>query len=76
MDFFGGDLKGVKDKIPYLKELGVNVIYLNPIFTAYSTHKYDCIDYFHVDPHFGGDEALAELSDELHKNDMRLILDI
>lgn len=76
MDFFGGDLKGVKDKIPYLKELGVNVIYLNPIFTAYSTHKYDCIDYFHVDPHFGGDEALAELSEELHKNDMKLILDI
>ena len=76
MDFFGGDLKGVKDKIPYLKELGVNVIYLNPIFTAYSTHKYDCIDYFHVDPHFGGDEALAELSDELHKNGLKLILDI
>ncbi len=76
MDFFGGDLKGVKDRVPYLKELGVNVIYLNPIFSAFSTHKYDCIDYFHVDPHFGGDEALAKLSDELHKNGMKLILDI
>ena len=76
MDFFGGDLKGITDKIPYLKELGVTAIYLNPIFSAYSTHKYDCIDYFHVDPHFGGDEALAELSQKLHENDMRLILDI
>ncbi len=76
MDFFGGDLKGVQDKIPYLKELGVTAIYLNPIFTAYTTHKYDCIDYFHVDPHFGGDEALASLSEALHQNDMKLILDI
>lgn len=76
MDFFGGDLKGIQDKIPYLKDLGVTAIYLNPIFTAYSTHKYDCIDYFHVDPHFGGDEALISLSDALHQNDMKLILDI
>ena len=76
MDFYGGDLEGVKEKIPYLKELGVTAIYLNPIFAAPSVHKYDCIDYFHVDPHFGGDEALAALSEELHKNDMKLILDI
>lgn len=76
MDFFGGDLEGVKQKIPYLKELGVTAVYLNPIFTAPSVHKYDCIDYFHVDPHFGGDEALAELSKALHENDMKLILDI
>lgn len=76
LDFFGGDLQGVRDKIPYLKELGVTAIYLNPIFTAPSVHKYDCIDYFHVDPHFGGDEALKELSRELHENGMKLILDI
>ena len=76
MDFFGGDLEGVKEKIPYLKELGVTCVYLNPIFIAPSVHKYDCIDYFHVDPHFGGDEALAALSQELHANDMKLILDI
>lgn len=76
LDFYGGDLEGVKQKIPYLKELGVNAIYLNPVFLAPSVHKYDCIDYFHVDPHFGGDEALAELSGALHENDMRLILDI
>ncbi len=76
MDFFGGDLQGVLQKIPYLKELGVTAVYLNPIFFAPSVHKYDCLDYFHVDPHFGGDEALAELSKALHENGMRLILDI
>ena len=76
MDFFGGDLEGVQQKIPYLKRLGVTAIYLNPIFTAPSIHKYDCIDFFHVDEHFGGDEVLAELSKALHENDMKLILDI
>ena len=76
VDFYGGDLAGVRQKIPYLKELGVTAVYLNPIFVAPSVHKYDCIDYFHVDPHFGGDEALAELSRALHENDMKLLLDI
>ncbi len=76
LDFYGGDLEGVKEKIPYLKELGVTAVYLNPIFIAPSVHKYDCLDYFHADPHFGGDEALAELSKALHENDMKLILDI
>ena len=76
LDFYGGDLEGVIQKIPYFKELGVTAIYLNPIFVAPSAHKYDCIDYFHVDPHFGGDEALANLSEELHRNGMKLILDI
>ena len=76
LDFYGGDLQGVQEKIPYLKELGVTAVYLNPIFIAPSVHKYDCLDYFHVDPHFGGDEALANLSTALHENGMKLILDI
>ncbi len=76
LDFYGGDLEGIKAKIPYLKELGVTALYLNPIFRAPSTHKYDCIDYLHVDEHFGGDQALADLSAALHENGMRLILDI
>ena len=76
LDFYGGDLRGVRQKIPYLKDLGVTALYLNPIFRAPSVHKYDCVDYFHVDPHFGGDEALAELSQTLHENGMKLILDI
>lgn len=76
LDFYGGDLRGIKQKIPYLKKLGVNALYLNPIFLAPTVHKYDCIDYLSVDPHFGGDEALAELSAALHENGMKLILDI
>ncbi len=75
-DFYGGDLIGIREKIPYLKKLGVTALYLNPIFLAPSVHKYDCIDYLHVDPHFGGDEALADLSRALHENGMKLILDI
>ncbi len=51
--FYGGDLQGVWDKLDYLQRLGVEVIYLNPIFVSPSNHKYDCQDYEHVDPHFG-----------------------
>lgn len=51
--FYGGDLKGVMDKLDYLKDLGVDVIYLNPIFVSPSNHKYDIQDYDYVDPHFG-----------------------
>lgn len=76
LDFYGGDLEGIKQKIPYLKKLGVTALYLNPIFYAATVHKYDCLDYFHVDPHFGGDAALSDLTQELHKNGMRIILDV
>lgn len=76
LDFYGGDLIGIRQKIPYLKELGVTALYLNPIFYAATIHKYDCLDYFKVDPHFGGDQALIDLVEELHKNNMRIILDV
>ena len=76
LDFYGGDLIGIRKKIPYLKKLGVTALYLNPIFYAATMHKYDCLDYFTVDPHLGGDKALQELVEELHKNDMRIILDV
>ncbi len=52
-DFYGGDLQGVIDKLDYLSDLGVDVIYLNPIFVSPSSHKYDTQDYDHIDPHFG-----------------------
>ena len=76
LDFHGGDLEGIRRKLPYLKALGVTALYLNPIFTAPSVHKYDCADYFSVDPHLGGDEALARLSEAVHAEGMKLILDI
>ena len=52
-EFYGGDLQGVMDKLDYLQDLGVEVIYLNPIFVSPSNHKYDIQDYDYVDPHFG-----------------------
>lgn len=76
VDFYGGDLEGIIQKLDYLQRLGINAIYLNPIFLSPSVHKYDSLDYFHVDPHFGGDEALERLSKELHKRNMKLMLDI
>ena len=52
-EFYGGDLQGVMDKLDYLQDLGIEAIYLNPVFCSPSTHKYDTQDYFHIDPHFG-----------------------
>lgn len=74
-NFFGGNLSGIESKLGYLKSLGVNIIYLNPIFEAYSNHKYDTGDYEHVDSMFGGDEALDSLISACRKNGMHLILD-
>ena len=52
-EFYGGDLKGVMDKLDYLKDLGIDAIYFNPLFVSPSSHKYDIQDYDHIDPHFG-----------------------
>ena len=52
-EFYGGDLQGVLDKMDYLQELGVDVIYFNPLFVSPSNHKYDIQDYDYIDPHFG-----------------------
>lgn len=74
--FYGGDLPGIENKLDYLQDLGVNALYLNPVFTAHSNHKYDVADYENVDPHFGGNEALVALRNELTPRGMRYILDI
>lgn len=71
----GGTLQGVIDNIDYLKALGVNCIYLNPIFLANSYHKYDTIDYFQIDPCFGDKETFKELVNKCHLNNIRVILD-
>jgi len=73
--FFGGNLWGVAEKLPYLKGLGVGVIYLCPIFKAYSNHKYDTGNYLEIDGMFGGDEAFANLIKEADKLDIKIILD-
>ena len=74
-DFFGGNLYGIIEKLPYLEELGVTCIYLSPIFEADSNHKYDTGDFMKVDAAFGGDEALEELCKKAGKHDMKVILD-
>ncbi|MBO5621151.1 MAG: glycoside hydrolase family 13 protein, partial [Butyrivibrio sp.] len=74
-NFMGGDLKGVQDKIPYLKDLGIEVIYFNPIFEADFNHKYATTDYYRVDPIFGTNEEFAVLVKELHKAGIKVVLD-
>jgi alpha-glucosidase len=76
VEFFGGDLPGIIAHLDYISELGVNAIYLNPVFTAFSNHRYDVTDYFSVDPHLGGDSALVNLRQALIERGMRYILDI
>jgi cyclomaltodextrinase len=74
-DFFGGDLQGVIDKLPYLSGLGVNTLYLNPIFLSPSNHKYDTADYYTIDPRFGTQETFNKLVGAAHAAHMHLILD-
>lgn len=76
VEFFGGDLWGIIQRLDYLQDLGVNALYLTPIFTSPSNHKYDTMDYKQVDAHFGGDEALIALREALDERDMRLMLDL
>ncbi len=73
--FYGGDLPGISQKIPYLQGLGINALYINPIFTSPSNHKYDVADYLNVDPHFGGNEALVKLREDTKRAGIRIVLD-
>lgn len=74
-DFFGGNLKGITEKIPYLKDLGISAIYLNPIFEATSNHRYDTNDYFKIDPMLGTEADFKELLEKLHREGIAVILD-
>lgn len=71
----GGDLYGIADKLDYLKDLGVSALYLNPVFSSASNHRYHTYDYMSVDPLLGGDAALRKLLDEAHRRGMRVVLD-
>lgn len=76
VEFYGGDLPGIEQHLDYLTDLGVNAIYFNPIFSAYSNHRYDVVDYENVDSHLGGNAALESLRRSLSERGMRFILDI
>ena len=74
-DFFGGDLNGIREKLPYLKKLGVTCLYLNPIFEAHSNHRYDTADYSRIDPLLGTEEDFRSLAAEAKRTGIRLLLD-
>lgn len=76
MAFYGGDIEGVRQKLDYLKSLGVTILYFNPIFEAKSTHKYDAADYRKIDPHFGSNEEFIAFVKEAKAKGIRIILDI
>jgi cyclomaltodextrinase len=73
--FLGGDLDGIVEQLDHIASLSVDALYLTPIFSSPSSHKYDTSDYLTVDADFGGDAALRRLVDALHERGMRLILD-
>ncbi|MDY0075446.1 MAG: glycoside hydrolase family 13 protein [Acholeplasmataceae bacterium] len=71
----GGNLRGITQKLNDLVELGINGIYLTPIFESPSAHKYDTTNYFKIDPHFGIEEDLKELVEKAHQRDIKVMLD-
>lgn len=73
--FFGGNLLGVKEKLDYLQELGISIIYFNPIFEASSNHKYDTADYLKIDGMFGDENIFRQLVAEAAKRGISIILD-
>lgn len=73
--YLGGDLDGIVERLGHIAALGVDALYLTPIFTAPSNHKYDTEDFFNVDPDFGGNDALRRLVSALGERKMRLVLD-
>lgn len=75
LDFWGGDLAGVRERLDYIRGLGANVVYLNPIFRALTNHKYDATDYFTIDPQYGSEADLEALCEAAHDREMKVILD-
>ena len=75
MDDLHGNLRGIIEHLDYIKDLGIDVVYLTPIFKSNSCHKYDTIDYYQVDPSFGTTEDLKELVQKSHERGMKVVLD-
>ncbi len=74
-NYFGGDLQGIIDHLDYISALGINCLYLNPIFWSTSNHKYHAKDYLKIDPHLGDESVFKRLVDECHARSIRIILD-
>lgn len=74
--FYGGDIAGIHEKIPYLRELGVTIIYFNPVTEARSNHRYDPCDYKSIDPHLGTEEEFKAFAAECLENGIRIIVDM
>ena len=72
---FGGDLAGIMEKLPYLQELGIDVLYMTPVFAAPSNHKYDTVDYYCIDSAFGTAQGLIELVRQCHSLGIKVVLD-
>ena len=75
VDYYGGDLKGIIEKLDYIKSLGVSILYLSPIVKSQSNHRYDTGDYLEIDPYAGSKEDLKELCEKAHEYGMKVILD-
>ena len=73
--FYGGDLQGITEKLPYLRELGVNLVYMTPIFPSPTNHKYNVDDYYEIDPAFGSKDDLKKLVDTAHSLGIKVMLD-
>lgn len=74
-DFFGGNLQGIIEQLPYLEEIGVTVLYMNPIFEAFSNHRYDTANYRNIDPLLGTEEELRTLCQKAGERGIRVVLD-
>lgn len=75
MDYFGGDLEGIRQKLPYLQQLGITILYLNPIFEAHSNHRYNTANYLKIDPLLGTEEDFTRLCNQAKELEISVILD-
>jgi len=75
LEFWGGDLKGVEQKLDYIKALDTDVLYLTPIFASLTNHRYDAQDYMQIDPHVGTEKDFGSLVSSTHKSGMKIVLD-
>ena len=74
--FYGGDIAGIRQKLDYLNDLGVTVIYFNPLNQGMSNHKYDPVDYLKIDPHFATEEEFKAFVDDCHRRGIRIVVDM